>query len=388
MFKKLKKLFTKTDVKVAATSAKPLTEQLHDLWRTENRDLEGLIADQARADEIENILVDRNIKGKELEKSGDINGAIELYELNVTDRFDGSHPYERLRRIYFGTGDYANVSRVCRAYIAFGQQDPALKREYQQQVDGIDRFLSADINRELGNASPICPHCGGALLRMPTKKQKCASCRKDVYVRTRPSDRKSVVVTPEQAEILDEQWAMVKGRYDELQRDKQRRSQARALLAEKFGRAPSEGDVEWKLLNEDLLTAAGEQDWPRYRDTRYAMARLLSREKKYKHASITFLEVCYLDINGPINVKDDRWRGVSEPFGPWTPKFGRLNSRVVERIAKTTHAANFTSEITHAQFMERATTVKQALHLPVAVDTAWEQLSNALKELARRGQVG
>jgi hypothetical protein len=292
-----------------------------------------------------------------------------------------------LRRIYFDNGDYANVRRVCRAYISFGQQDLTLKREYQQQADGIDRFLSVDTNRELGNVAPICPHCGGALLRMPPKKQKCASCRKDVYVRTRPTDQKSVVVTPEQVEMLDEQWAMVKGRYDELQRDKERRSKARALLTETFGHVPGEDDVEWKLLNEDLLTAAGEQDWPRYRDTRHTMAQLLSREKKYKDALATFLEVCYVDINGPINVKDHRWRGVSEPFGPWTPKFGRLNSRVVERVAKVTLAANFTSAATHALFMERATAVKQALHVPVAVATAWEQLSNALKELAPPGQV-
>jgi hypothetical protein len=331
--------------------------------------------------------VDRNLKGQELERQGYVAKAVALYEANIVDRFDGSHPYDRLRRIYFGNGDYANVSRVCRAYISFDQQDPALKREYQKQVDGIDRFLSADTNRELGNTSPICPHCGGALVRMPTKKQKCALCLKDIYVRTRPSDHKSVVVTPEQAESLDEQWAMVEGRYDELQRDKQRHSQARVLLAGKFGRAPSEGDVEWKLLNEDLLTAAGQQDWPKYRDTRDAMARLLSREKKHKDALATFLEVCYLDVNGPINVKDDRWRGVSEPFGPWTPKFGHLNSSVVERIAKMAHAANFTSEIMHAQFVERATAIKQALHLPVAVDTAWEQLSSALQELVRREQV-
>jgi len=128
-------LFTKTDVEVAVTSTKPLTEQLHDLWRTENRELEGLIADQARADEIENILVDRNIKGKELENSGDINGAIELYELNVTDRFDGSHPYERLRIIYSNRGMFADAIRACEAYINYGQHDPQLKDKYRRDIE-------------------------------------------------------------------------------------------------------------------------------------------------------------------------------------------------------------------------------------------------------------
>jgi hypothetical protein len=331
--------------------------------------------------------VDRNLKGQELERQGHVAKAVALYEANIADHFDGSHPYDRLRRIYFGNGDYANVSRVCRAYIAFGQQDPTLKQQYQQQADGIDRFLSAETNRSLGNDGPICPHCAGALQRMPTKSQKCALCHKDVQVRTRPSDLKSVVVTPNEAEMLDEQWAMGEGRYEELQRAKQRRSQARVSLAEKFGQAPSEGDVEWKLLNEDLLTSASKQDWPKYRDTKHAMAQLLSRENKHKHALATLLEVCFLDINGPINVKADRWRGVSEQLGPWTPKFGRLNSRVVERIIRTARAGDLTSEAVHSLFVERATVVRQALHLPVGVDAGWGQLNAALQELARRSQV-
>ncbi len=328
--------------------------------------------------------VDRNLKGQELERQGHVTKAVALYEANIADHFDGSHPYERLRLIYFANGDYVNVSRVCWAYISCGQQDPVLKQKYKQQADGIDLFLSANTNRELGNSSPICPHCGGALLRIPTNKGKCAACHKDVYARKRPSDNASVFVTREQAEMLEEQWAMVKGHYYELQRDKQRRAQIKGLLAEKFGRAPSETDVEWKLLNENLLTAAREQDWPRYRDTRHAMAQLLSREKKHEHALVTFLEVCYLDINGPINVKDNRWRGVSEPIGPWTPKFGHLNSRVVERLAKIAHVENFALENMHAQFMKRAGDVKQALHLPVPLGSAWEKLSNALQDLARR----
>jgi hypothetical protein len=44
--------------------------------------------------------VDRNIKGQELEKEGYIDNAIELYELNINEKFDGSFPYDRLIIIY------------------------------------------------------------------------------------------------------------------------------------------------------------------------------------------------------------------------------------------------------------------------------------------------
>lgn len=43
---------------------------------------------------------DRNLKGIQLEKEGNVDEAIKLYEKNVSEEFDGSHPYERLAIIY------------------------------------------------------------------------------------------------------------------------------------------------------------------------------------------------------------------------------------------------------------------------------------------------
>lgn len=50
--------------------------------------------------EIPHKAVDRNIKGQELEKEGYIDNAIELYELNIKEQFDGNFPYDRLIIIY------------------------------------------------------------------------------------------------------------------------------------------------------------------------------------------------------------------------------------------------------------------------------------------------
>ena len=44
--------------------------------------------------------VKRNLKGIELEKSGEVDKAIKLYELNIAEDFIGSHPYNRLAIIY------------------------------------------------------------------------------------------------------------------------------------------------------------------------------------------------------------------------------------------------------------------------------------------------
>ncbi len=68
-------------------------------------------------------MVDRNLAGIHLERSGAIDRAIVLYEANVAESFIGSHPYERLRILYTKQHDYANALRVCRAYLALPLRD-------------------------------------------------------------------------------------------------------------------------------------------------------------------------------------------------------------------------------------------------------------------------
>lgn len=46
------------------------------------------------------VIVGRNMKGQELEKKGDIEGAIQLYEQNIVDEVETPHPYNRLAIIY------------------------------------------------------------------------------------------------------------------------------------------------------------------------------------------------------------------------------------------------------------------------------------------------
>jgi hypothetical protein len=46
----------------------------------------------------ENLQIERNLKGTEFEKTGDLENAIELYETNVEENFKGNHPYDRLAK--------------------------------------------------------------------------------------------------------------------------------------------------------------------------------------------------------------------------------------------------------------------------------------------------
>ncbi|MDI9549781.1 MAG: hypothetical protein QM346_19480 [Chloroflexota bacterium] len=66
--------------------------------------------------EILGVLVERNNLGSELERRGEIDQAIQLYEANIADCFNGTHPYERLRILYTRQGRYSDAVRVCESY--------------------------------------------------------------------------------------------------------------------------------------------------------------------------------------------------------------------------------------------------------------------------------
>jgi tetratricopeptide (TPR) repeat protein len=59
-----------------------------------------------------NIPVALNLLGKELEKEGEIDFAIKLYEINLLNNFIGSHPYNRLSIIYRKKKMHSDVIRV------------------------------------------------------------------------------------------------------------------------------------------------------------------------------------------------------------------------------------------------------------------------------------
>ena len=51
-----------------------------------------------------------------------------------------------------------------------------------------------------------CPYCNKKLKKIPSRKSKCEYCQKFIYVRTRPSDRKIVLVSEEELKIIESEW--------------------------------------------------------------------------------------------------------------------------------------------------------------------------------------
>jgi hypothetical protein len=105
-----------SDLSLWVEEQKKAGTPLWEIWKgimAKSRDDALLVEGMELARKIEDVVVNRNMKGTRLEKSGNENRAIPLYEANVRDHFDGSHPYERLRILYAADRRYSDAIRVC-----------------------------------------------------------------------------------------------------------------------------------------------------------------------------------------------------------------------------------------------------------------------------------
>jgi hypothetical protein len=62
-------------------------------------------------------IIKRNEQARQLEREGQVDEAIRLYEMSVTDLFWGSFPYDRLRILYTRLKRYDDAIRVLKVYI-------------------------------------------------------------------------------------------------------------------------------------------------------------------------------------------------------------------------------------------------------------------------------
>ena len=69
-----------------------------------------------------------------------------------------------------------------------------------------------EITRQTGVETANCPYCGKSLPKFPYRKTRCKNCGNYMYVRTRPSDRKRILVREDNIEELESQWAKKKGK--------------------------------------------------------------------------------------------------------------------------------------------------------------------------------
>jgi len=107
----------KVKVETEGKKLKRLNLEYEKLLKDPNSSLKLIEKYGNRISKIENNLVNRNLKGIKLEKEGKIDKAIKLYEKNIEEEFEGSHPYTRLAIIYSKKGLLDDEIRVLKKAI-------------------------------------------------------------------------------------------------------------------------------------------------------------------------------------------------------------------------------------------------------------------------------
>ena len=239
--------------------------------------------------------------------------------------------------------------------------------------------------KEIGVLEDVCPYCSGVLKKQPQRKTKCPHCGHLILVRTRPSDRKRVLVTERQAVEIETQWTEIQSVPPSRISWKEGFNEEKQRLKAKFGREPSDNDVTWSLLNKELLEYSTKQHWGLYRNTLFEMGQVLQAESKLAEALKRYLEVCYLDLNGPKNqgpIDESERKLLHEMFGqdirPFKPEDGELFPGMLYYAEYVIRKLTLQSDDVRDRFLLAATTLQKALGLPFPVEDAWTRLQNEL----------
>lgn len=91
---------------------------------------------------------ERNAKAHEFFKAGEIDKAIELYEMNVQLKHEGAIAYNRLITIYSKNNDVQNELRVLKMYLVVAQKlAKECNERIKQQKNEIVEFIQTRINK-------------------------------------------------------------------------------------------------------------------------------------------------------------------------------------------------------------------------------------------------
>jgi hypothetical protein len=253
------------------------------------------------------VQVQRNLRGIELEKSGRVDDAVQLYEENIRERFEGNHPYDRLAIIYRKRKQIDDEIRVLQKAIWVfenvvhkGRVDrlPKLKR-FRTRLEKASALKAkaedgGRVGKESQSSQPhdmpetipaLCPHCRQILKKRPQRKKKCSHCGEYIYVRSVPSgDHHKVLVTEDGAKAIDQEWERVSSIERWMQTLERYELTAGDFavhwetLRKRLGQEPRDSDVIWSLFNAVVRDSIKRADLGQLKSLYFDMALFLYEE--------------------------------------------------------------------------------------------------------------
>lgn len=130
-------------------------------------------------------------------------------------------------------------------------------------------------------------------------------------------------------------------------------------------------DTEWQRLTRRRNEHAAARKWSRYRNVTLRMAQLRGRQGRLEDALVTYLELCYIDLNGAQN-PGAAWGLPLHEFDP-ARSFG-LGPLIVKRVQGMARELGYDETRMEVEFLATASVLHRSLNPPVTPEEAWEAL--------------
>ena len=143
----------------------------------------------------------------------------------------------------------------------------------------------------------------------------------------------------------------------------------------------SNNNQEWKKLNKEAFNAINNCNWGLYSNARFNMWEILKKEGKLKEALTTYMEVCYLDLNGATNtwnISDPKLLKKYPPFDYKNLSF--LAPGILERIKKIMKKLQLTEKNIKKQFIKNNNKIYKNLKLPLSPKKCIKPFIKGIKE--------
>ncbi len=143
-------------------------------------------------------------------------------------------------------------------------------------------------------------------------------------------------------------------------------------LTKAFNTEPSINDIKWGVYNSRKLDFAVKGQWGLYVNNLLDMAFLLKKEGKEERALSLFLQIFYLDLNGPNNLSES-----GDNREAFEPENGFIAPKILQTIQKLSLKLGLSEEDTKKMFYEVNKKEKIFKEMPLSIEKAYEQLIKA-----------
>lgn len=138
-----------------------------------------------------------------------------------------------------------------------------------------------------------------------------------------------------------------------------------------FGKAVTARDLVWSLLSKISIIYAKKGKWGLFRNAHLRMGQIFEAQGKFKQYLSKCLQVCYLDIGGPVDNMYLDFPDIKPPTKFFAPGIITDIKRMVEEM-------KLDERKTEALFLENSKVLEESLPMAMSSQEAWLKLRESI----------